>query len=55
MLITWEILKDKTLEDAENLYRSGLVSENHWIQYCYLWRNSCYRYSNELKDYEITR
>ena len=53
MTITWEVLKTKTLEQAEHLYNQGYVNQNLWNQYCYLWRNGASRLSHELESYEV--
>ena len=55
MKITWEILQKKSLEEAEDLYNNGLISDNLWIQYCYLWRNGATRLSGLLSDFEVER
>lgn len=51
-MITWEILKTKTYEDAENMFNQGIISLDQWEKYCDLWRNSCVRYSNLAADYQ---
>ena len=47
-----EYLKDYTLNEIQGFYVQGIVSQSDYEWYCYHWRNSVFRYSNELINYE---
>jgi hypothetical protein len=39
-------LLDRTLAEVEEMYRNGRVSQDDYEHYCYLWRNSAFRYTD---------
>ena len=41
-----QICTQKTLEQVEYMFRNGMISERVYSSYCWLWRNSTFRYSN---------
>ena len=41
-----------TYAQAEYLYMTGAMSADQWELYCYLWRNSIYRYSDIAIAYQ---
>ena len=53
--MTLKQLQSMTYEQAESKYRQGVISQAEFDEYCYLWRNSVYRYSTVASDYEVNR
>lgn len=42
-----------TLNDVDWYYRNGMLSQAEWEAYCYLWRNTNSRISNEMDGYGL--
>lgn len=49
---TFDQLCELTLAEVEEMYRNGRVSQEDYERYCYLWRNSAFRYSDTLIAYQ---
>ena len=41
-----------TLAEIEEMFRNGTISQDDYEAYCYLWRNSTYRYSDLCIAYQ---
>ena len=37
--------EELTFEEAETQHRAGVLSRKEFDQYCYEWRNACFRFS----------
>jgi hypothetical protein len=53
MSITLDQIKDKTYEQAENMYFQGIISQDVWEEYVELWQTSATRYSSLGGEHQI--
>ena len=44
--LPFDSLLQYTLAEIEDMYRNGRISQDDFEHYCYLWRNSTFRYSD---------
>jgi hypothetical protein len=44
--ITSEVLARKTLGEAEDWYRQGVITQEQWEAYTYVWATSAFRFSD---------
>lgn len=42
-----ENLKNRSLDEVDNLYRQGFVSQDDFESFCHAWRVNSFRYSHE--------
>lgn len=42
-----------TYQQAEDLYREGVISQDEWEAFCHAWRNSAFRFSSLAEAYEM--
>lgn len=48
------LCRNATLEQAQDQYYRGLLSQVQYEAYCWLWRNSTFRFSSLNEQYENT-
>jgi hypothetical protein len=44
------LIKNCSLEQVENYYYEGRISQDLFEEYSKLWHSSCYRYSDHLSE-----
>lgn len=42
---------NQPLDRIESDYRQGICTQVEYEQYCFVWRNSCYKFSTNLASY----
>lgn len=48
----WKYLSQCTYNEAEDWFRTGVISRLNWERFCMEWRNSAVRYSHLAEQYE---
>ena len=43
----------KTLEQMDWMFDNGMISEDEWQAYAYLWRNTAFHYSDVLIQWDL--
>lgn len=50
--MTNDQLLNYTLDVVQTWYDQGVINQDSYDYYCYMWRNSCYRWSSDHAAYE---